>query len=160
LVQRVIELVNPQLTMAEEIAKRLQQDNAGGKANQWSLLAKRIQAAKSLTRTVDNMVGYQALLMLAKNDSTQVEPNPVLGTKGSWKRQELLRIARNEADNAAELRNIILNTKAPIIHTAPTPEQETIRMLSPNLPDQLKQKVDIIMGHWMDYNRLFTRPNQ
>lgn len=159
LVQRVAVLTISDLSRAKKIAEELSIDSTGTKTERWRLLGKRIAAVMSLVRTTDNMVGYQAVLDLSKSDGIKPEPNPVLGTRSSWKRTALLHIARDEIDNAAELRHLLLTTRAPLIDTAPTPEQETIRMLGPELPDQIKKKINIMNAHWMDYNRLFTRPN-
>jgi hypothetical protein len=43
---------------------------------------------------------------------------------------------------------------------APTAEEEYVMRLGPNLVEQLKLKIDIMNAHWMDYDRLFTRPIQ
>lgn len=159
MVQRVIELTTDDLNHAEKMATQLGTDKDSPGADKWRLLGKRIAVVRSLVRTVDNMVGYQAVLDLAKNDGVKPNPNPVLGAKSSWKRTELLRIARDEIDNAAELRHLLLTTNEQLIKTASTPDQETIRMLGPELPDQIKKKIDIMNAHWEDYKRLFTRPN-
>lgn len=160
LVQRVTELMRSDLEQARQAAARLIEGaESESKKEEWQLLDKRLAVAESFTRSVDNMVGYQALLELAKNDSTKPEPNPVLGAKNSWKRQELLRIARNEIDNAVQLREILMSTDTPLIETAATPEEESIMVLSPDLPNQLKKKIDIMNSKWLDYDRLFTRPN-
>jgi hypothetical protein len=41
-----------------------------------------------------------------------------------------------------------------------TSETETIRQLGPDLSNQLQRKIDLMAEHWLDYNRVFTRPNQ
>lgn len=160
LVQRVSELMMSDLGRARDATSRLIEGaQTQEKRQEWELLDKRLAVVESFTRSMDNMVGYQAVLELAKNDGNKPEPNPVLGAKNSWKRQELLRIARDEIDNAIELREILMSTDVPLVHMAKTPEGETIMMLSPELPDQLKKKIDIMNSKWMDYDRLFTRPN-
>lgn len=52
-----------------------------------------------------------------------------------------------------------MNTNEPLIHTAQTPDMESIRVLSPELIAQLKKKIDTMNRKWQDYNRLFTHPN-
>lgn len=160
LVQRVTELMMSDLGKARQAATRLIEGaDTQSKREEWILLDKRLAVVESFTRSVDNMVGYQALLELAKNDSTKPEPNPVLGAKNSWKRQELMRIARDEIDNAVELRELLMSTEAPLIEMAASPEEESIMVLSPDLVAQLKRKIDIMNSKWMDYDRVFTRPN-
>ncbi|MEX0719291.1 MAG: hypothetical protein WD059_01400 [Balneolaceae bacterium] len=160
LVQRLTELATGSIQEAIEASERLISGATDGHSvRQWELLNKRLKVVLSFIRTVDNVVGYQALLDLAKQDSVEVEPDPVLGALGSWKRQELIRIARNEVDNAAILRDLLVNTNEMLIHTARTPDMESIRVLSPQLTDQLKRKIEIMNNKWQDYNRLFTRPN-
>jgi hypothetical protein len=46
-----------------------------------------------------------------------------------------------------------------MLDTAPTPEEETIMRLGPNLPAQLTHKIDTMNAHWRDYDRIFTVPN-
>jgi aromatic ring-opening dioxygenase catalytic subunit (LigB family) len=70
-----------------------------------------------------------------------------------------MRLARNEIDNAMRLRQLLLSAKGPLLDLAPTPAEETIRRLGPDLPAQLKRKMDIMNAHWEDYKRLFTTPN-
>ncbi|MEX0719292.1 MAG: hypothetical protein WD059_01405 [Balneolaceae bacterium] len=160
LVQRVTELALSDLEQARQAAARLIEGaSSESQEKRWILLDKRLAVAESFIHSADNMVGYQALLELAKNDGNEPEPNPVLGARGSWKRQELIRLARNEIENAAKLRKLLLSSEEPLIYTAPTPEMESIMTLSPDLPDQLKKKIDIMNRKWQDYKRLFTQPN-
>jgi hypothetical protein len=42
---------------------------------------------------------------------------------------------------------------------APTPGEETIMRLGPNLTSQIKHKINVMSAHWRDYDRLFTVPN-
>ena len=42
---------------------------------------------------------------------------------------------------------------------APVPAEETIMKLGPGLVAQLKRKIDLMNAHWLDYDRLFTKPN-
>ena len=101
----------------------------------------------SLVQTIDNAIACQALLDLARSRDVKPEANPVLGTAASWDRQEIQRIARNEIDNAVRLKRLIESSPIPLIHTAEIPEYETIRILGPQLPSQLKKKIDIMNRH-------------
>jgi hypothetical protein len=46
-----------------------------------------------------------------------------------------------------------------IADTAKTKDEEYVRMLEPDLIDQLKKKMDIMNIHWDDCRRIFTQPN-
>jgi hypothetical protein len=160
LVQRVYEMVVQKLEKAEKLTnKLLRQEKNTEAANKWEALRNRLAVLHSLVRTIDNVVGYQALLDVAHSRNISPEPNPVLGTGPSWDRQEIMRIARNEIDNTANLKKILESSRIPLIQEAILPKYETIRMLGPDLTSQLKRKIDIMNAHWEDYKKMYTSPN-
>jgi hypothetical protein len=158
LVQNIIEKVTSALTKAQASAKRLPARESGSSMD-GDLLTQRLAALDCLVREVDNVVEYQAQIDRVKALGGKPEPNPVLRTQSGWDRTDLLRLARNEADNALRLRQLLLTAKGPLLDLAPTPAEETSRRLGPDLPAQLKKKIDIMNAHWEDYQRLFTVPN-
>jgi hypothetical protein len=160
LVQRVYEMVIQKLVTAQKLTdKLLTQERNSEATNKWEALKNRLAVLHSLMRTIDNVVGYQALLDVVHNRNVSPESNPVLGTGPSWDRQEIMRIARNEIDNTANLKKILESSKISLIQEAILPEYETIRMLGPDLISQLKKKIDIMNAHWEDYKKLYTSPN-
>jgi hypothetical protein len=150
LVQNIIEKVTGSLARAEAAATR---------APDGELLGQRLAALECMVRGVDDVVQYQAQLDRVKALGGKPEPNPVLGVQSGWDRTDLLRLARNEIDNAMRLRQLLMSAKGPLLDLAPTGEEETSRRLGPDLADQLKKKIDIMNAHWEDYQRLFTVPN-
>lgn len=126
---------------------------------QWDLMGRRVQAVIDLMQTADDMVSYQAQLDRVKHAHARVEPNPVLGVQSSWDRTDLMETARKEIDTAIDLKHLLESTHAPILDTASTPQEENIMRLGPDIQAQLKQKIEIMNGHWRDYDRLFTKPN-
>ena len=160
LVQRVYEMVVQKLEKAEKLTNKLfRQETNSESAERWDALRNRLAVLHSLVRTIDNVVGYQALLDVAHSRNSSPEPNPVLGTGPSWDRQEIMRIARNEIDNTANLKKILESSRILLIQEAILPKYETIRMLGPDLTSQLKKKIDIMNAHWEDYKTLYTSPN-
>ena len=157
LVQNIIEKVTGSLSRAEALALRLREGSSS--PGEWELLGQRLAALQCLVRGVDDIVEYQAQLDRVKALSVKPDPNPVLGAQSGWDRTDLMRLARNEIDNAMQLRQLLLSAKGPLLDLAPTPAEETIRRLGPDLPAQLKRKMDIMNAHWEDYKRLFTTPN-
>ena len=160
LFQRVIETVVPNVEGARTriLALRDAAPDATARAR-WDLLARRLEAAICLLHSADHMVGYQAQLDRVKSLAVAPEPNPVLGTESSWDRTDLMRLAREEIDNTAHLQRLLQGSADPILDLATLPEDETIMRLGPDLPAQLKRKIDLMNAHWLDYDRLFTKPN-
>lgn len=158
LVQNIIENVTMSTGRASAITKRIG-DAAGPDQIKWRLLHQRTLTLRCFVRTVDNAVKYQAGLDRAKALKIAPQADPVLGARSGWDREDLLKIARNEIDNAVELRRLLETAREPLVDTAPVPSEETMCRLGPALPTQLKQKVDVMNAHWEDYKRLFTPPN-
>jgi len=160
LFQRTIELTVPRarraLSLVEGIDGATKDETA---RKQWNLMGKRLQAVIYLLESADNMVAYQAQLDRVKSLGAKPEVNPVLGVQSSWDRTDLMETARKEIDTMVNLNRLLESTKEPILDLAPTPEEETIMRLGPNLASQIKHKIDIMNAHWRDYDRLFTLPN-
>jgi hypothetical protein len=126
---------------------------------QWELMGKRLQAVIYLLQSADDMVEYQAQLDRVKAIGAKPDPNPVLGVQSSWDRTDLMETARREIDTMVDLNRLLASTSEPILDLAPTPEEETIMRLGPNIAAQIKHKIDVMNAHWRDYDRLFTAPN-
>jgi hypothetical protein len=160
LFQRVIETTVPQVRSAlrrvERIAAAAKEEPA---RKEWELLGRRLEVLICLLHSADNMVAYQAHLDRASALGLKPEQNPPLGAQPDWARADMMETARKEIDNAVRLKELIESTRAPLLDTAPTSEEETIMRLGPDLPGQLKRKIDIMNAHWRDYDRIFTAPN-
>ena len=157
LVENILEKVTGSLIRAEVIASRLRESSSS--PAEWELLGQRLATLQCLVRSAGDIVQYQAQLDRVKALGGKPDPNPVLGAQSGWDRTDLMRLARNEIDNAMRLRQLLLSAKAPLLDLAPAPAEETIRRLGPDLPAQLKRKMDVMNAHWEDYKRLFTTPN-
>ena len=160
LFQRTVELTIPRVERARSLAEQLASggDKAQARA-QWSLTAKRLQALIYLLQSADHMIEYQAQLDRVRALGVKPETDPVLGTQASWDRTDLVDLARREIDTAIALKALLESSDRPILDLAPSPQEETIMRLGPELPRQLKHKVEIMNAHWRDYDRLFTVPN-
>jgi hypothetical protein len=160
LFQRDIELVQPRmrkaLSLVQGIAAAAKDD---AERNQWELLGKRLQAVIYLLESADHMVAYQAQLDRVKRLGIPPEIDPVLGTQSSWDRTDLMQLARQEIDTMVNLNRLLASTSEPVLDLAPTPGEESIMRLGPDIQAQIKDKIDIMNAHWRDYDRLFTVPN-
>ena len=160
LFQRVIETVVPDVELAIGHIRRIR-DGAPDEAakNRWDLFSRRLEVTLCLLRSADNMVCYQAQLDRVKSLAIKPEANPPLGTQSSWDRSDLVDTARREVDNTVQLLGLLQSTPQPLLDLAAVAEEETIMRLGPDLPAQLKRKIEIMNAHWTDYDRLFSPPN-
>ncbi|MEO5493669.1 MAG: hypothetical protein ABIR08_06545 [Sphingomonas sp.] len=160
LFQRSVELATPRaeraLALIQGIAATARDDAA---RRQWSLMARRVQALIYLLRSADDMVGYQAQLDRVTTLGIKPESNPELGVQSGWDRTEMLTLARREIDTMVSLKHLLEESGEPILDLALNRDEETIMRLGPDVPSQLKHKIDIMNAHWRDYDRLFTKPN-
>ena len=160
LFQRTIELTVSRARRALGLVQGIEgttKDEAARK--QWDLMGKRLQAVIYLLQSADNMVDYQAQLDRVKSLGLKPEVNPVLGVQSGWDRTDLMETARKEIDTMVNLNRLLESTTEPILDMAPTPGEETIMRLGPNLTSQIKHKINVMSAHWRDYDRLFTVPN-
>ena len=160
LFQRTIEVAMPRarraLSLVGEIQRAAKDDAT---RSQWELTGKRLQAVIYLLQSADDMVEYQAQLDRVKALGAKPEANPVLGVQSTWDRTDLMQVARREIDTMVDLNRLLQSSNQPILDLAPTPAEETIMRLGPNITAQIKHKIDVMNAHWRDYDRLFSAPN-
>ena len=134
------------------------------KSSAMDLLDLRLRVFRTLIENARNGLEYQYLLELARNGRLQrpVEFQEDLTDITQWRM--IKDVARREVDNTLALIDLLKSPPAPVLDLAYPPAQENIRVLGPNLADQLRRKVEIMMAHWEDYERLFDeeagRPNR
>jgi hypothetical protein len=157
LFQRDIELAVPRAERAKMLVEQIAPSSRDPRY--WDLTAKRIQAMIYLLQSADNMVKYQAQLDRVTALGAKPEANPVLGVQSDWARTDMMDTARSEMDIALNLDRLLASTSEPILDLAPTPGEETIMRLGPNVREALRHKVRTMQAHWRDYDRLFTIPN-
>jgi hypothetical protein len=160
LFQRTIEVTLPRAHRAMTLIAAIQSAASDEAARrQWELMGKRVQAVIYLLQSADDMVEYQAQLDRVKGLGEKPAANPVLGVQSGWDRTDLMETARKEIDTMVSLNRLLESTSEPILDLAPTPGEETIMRLGPNVTGQIQHKIDVMNAHWRDYDRLFTAPN-
>ncbi|HEX2101459.1 MAG TPA: hypothetical protein VHF69_12385 [Candidatus Synoicihabitans sp.] len=160
LFQRVIEISTPRIRSAMNAATRLREGASSDQAKaKWTLQLRRLEAVLLLLHSADNMVKYQAQLDRVKALGVKPETNPPLGAQSDWDRTDLMQTAREEIDVAVRLRRLLTDTREPILTTASNAAEEYTMLLGPDVPGQLKAKIDLMNARWGDYDRLFTVPN-
>ena len=160
LFQRAIELSVPRAQSAMQTMQAIAAaETDPAKRDYWTLSAQRVQALIYLLRSADDMVSYQAQLDRVSALGVKPEAHPVLGTQSDWARTDMIDLARREIDTTVALRDLLAKAHGPLLDLAPTPGEETIMRLGPDLPEVLDRKVRTMNAHWRDYDRLFTIPN-
>lgn len=119
------------------------------------LLDKRMQVFSILVDNCRGALEYQYLLDFARNGRLRrpIEFQQHLTDITEWR--AIKDLARREMDNSIVLADLLGSTQGVLIETAKTPQEESIRVLGPDLASQLRRKVKIMVSHWEDYERLF-----
>jgi hypothetical protein len=162
LFQRAIETAVPNIRTAQACAQRIADRATDDKIKKtWTVHAQRWDAVACLLNSAEQMVSFQAHLDRVHELGVKPEYNPPLGTQSDWARTDMQELARKEIDNTVHLLELIQGSSSanPIIDVAPTAGEEYVMRLSPELPAQLKHKIDTMNAHWTDYDRIFTKPN-
>ena len=122
----------------------------------FELLDARLRVFQILVDNCRDAIEFQYRLDTAGNGrlSRPVEFQEDLTDIPDWR--AIKDVARREIDNSSVLIDLLQSQKAPLIELAKTSEEENIRMLGPDLIDQLRKKVKIMIAHWEDYERLFV----
>jgi hypothetical protein len=122
----------------------------------FELLDARLRVFQILVDNCRDAIEFQYRLDIAGNGrlSRPVEFQQDLTDIPDWR--AIKDVARREIDNSSVLIDLLQSQKAPLIELAKTSEEENIRMLGPDLVDQLRKKVRIMIAHWQDYERLFV----
>ena len=122
----------------------------------FELLDARLRVFQILVDNCRDAIEFQYRLDIAGNGrlSRPVEFQEDLTDIPDWR--AIKDVARREIDNSSVLIDLLQSQKAPLIELAKTSEEENIRMLGPDLVDQLRKKVKIMIAHWQDYERLFV----
>jgi hypothetical protein len=122
-----------------------------------AILDTRLQVFQILVDNCRDALGYQYLLDITKNGSLR---RPIEFQEDLTNIQQWLSIkdtARREMDNAIILADLLESHKETLVELAPTREEESIRVLGPDLTEQLRRRVKIMIAHWEDYERLFDK---
>jgi len=119
------------------------------------ILDLRLRVFRTLIENARNGLEFQYLLELTQNGRLQrpVEFQEDLTDITQWRM--IKDVARREVDNTLALIGLLHSPPAPVLDLAYPPAKENIRVLGPDLTDQLRRKVKIMMAHWEDYERLF-----
>ena len=105
-----------------------------------------------------NVAFFQAYM----DDYTEPEEGvlEIFIDKGNRVREYVYNIYRSEIDNTMKLIELIKEASKGNLLVGEREDQEDIFTFSPKIADQLQKKIDIMMYHWQDLDRIFPRPNR
>jgi len=146
-----------ELNRARSDIRTIEETAGGDRRQRLELLDARLRVFEILVDNCRDAIEFQHLLDTAKDGSLRrpVEFQEELTDIPEWR--TIRDVARREIDNSSVLIDLLQSQKAPLIDIAKTSEDENIRVLGPDLIDQLKKRVKITIAHWQDFQRLCER---
>ncbi|MCE5270577.1 hypothetical protein LLH00_04765 [bacterium] len=102
---------------------------------------------------------YQEKIDYAREKGLRPELNQRFSLDSDLFRRDILQVARQEMDNTAQIADILERAGFPLIRQTADPSRENTWEFGPDLVKQLHLKLRIMRAHWLDYDRIFTRPN-
>lgn len=119
-------------------------------------LARRFEIFNCFLHTASAAIDYQAQLDRARRKpGFPDDPAWEAQTRIGWDHQLMMETARAEIDNTAGLIELLGANPGQYLVLAPTPQEEDIRLLGPDITAQLRRKLAVMNAHWEDYERLF-----
>ncbi len=85
-------------------------------------------------------------------------PDKIPTWTGDQDLQEFNEIMRDELDNTGELIKLLENGGMDLVNHAKDPALEDTFILGPDLIENLKQKRNIMLDHWLDIEDYLTSP--
>ena len=144
-----------ELDQARADLRAIEAAASGERLQQSKLFDKRLRVFEAIVNNCRDAIDYQFYLDTIKgwNLRRPIEAQQELTQIPEW--LAIRETARREIDNSAVLIDLLQSQEAPLIDLAKTNADENIRVLGPDLTDQLRKKIRIMMAHWEDYKRLF-----
>lgn len=102
---------------------------------------------------------YQEKIDYAREKGLKPELNQRFSLDSDLFRRDILQVARQEMDNTAQIADILERAGFQLIRQVADPAKENTWEFGPDLLKQLHLKMKIMRAHWLDYDRIFTRPN-
>jgi hypothetical protein len=116
----------------------------------------RLRVLSCFYRNARNVIQYQDILDRTDYEHPPKEEN-IYPMDGNQKLREIQNVTRAEIDNTNELVGLLESAKVPLVEVAPSAAEEDIFLIGPNIVEQLRKKVEIMLRHQLDVYRLFRR---
>ena len=152
---RILGEVRSAVAAARAAAARLAAAADAAAAHEWRLLDTRLAAFQAVAANSANAIAYQHYLDVIRASDLRRPVERVQGLTGIEEWGQIREVARSELENTARLVQLLESTPEPVLDLAASPAEEDIRVLGPDLVDELRAKMRIMVAHWEDYERLF-----
>lgn len=119
-------------------------------------LGLRLKVLICFYRNARNTIQYQDILDRTDYDNPPKEEN-IYPMDGDQKLREIQNVTRDEIDNINELINLLERSPVPLVEVAPSTDEEDIFLIGPNIVEQLRKKIQIMLRHQLDIYRLYRR---
>jgi hypothetical protein len=120
------------------------------------ILSLRLRTLVCFYRNARNTIQYQDILDRTDYEHPPREEN-IYPMDGDQKLREIQNVTRDEIDNVNELTGLLESSKVPLVELAPSMAEEDIFLIGPNIVEQLRKKVQIMLEHQLDVYRLYKR---
>jgi len=126
------------------------------KIEKMEMLRLRLETLICFYKNAKNVIQYQDILDRTDYETPPEEEN-IYPLEGDQLLREIQNVTRDEIDNTYKLISLLESTKIPLVKTSSTVEDEDIFNLGSNIIEQLKKKVNIMLKHQLEVNRLYKR---
>ena len=156
LVNNLIVRMLADLKVARGDLRAIEETSDGERHQGLELLEARLRAFAIVADNGRDAIEYQHILDITKGGALRrpVEFQEDLTDIPEWR--AIKDIARREIDNSSVLIGLLQSHQAPLIDLAQNSADENIRVLGPDVVEQLRKRVKIMIAHWADYQRLFA----
>jgi len=122
-------------------------------------LENRLSLYRLICQGAVNAPGYQEKIDYIREKGIKPELNQRFSLDSDLFRRDILQVARLEMDNTAQIIELLEKSDFPLLRQELDPAKENTWEFGPDLLRQLQLKLKIMRAHWLDYDRIFTRPN-
>ncbi|HEX9973441.1 MAG TPA: hypothetical protein VGD14_15320, partial [bacterium] len=136
-----------------QIQKKLNNKNQAQKIESLRL---RLKTLICFYKNAKHTIQYQDILDRTDYENPTIEQN-IYPMDGDQLLREIQIVTRNEIDNTNELIALLESTKIPLVKTAASMEEEDVFNIGPNIIEQLKKKVSIMLKRQLEVRRLYKR---
>ncbi|HOA79393.1 MAG TPA: hypothetical protein PKO39_08115, partial [Bacilli bacterium] len=128
-------------------------------ASSFSLAKDRVELLIAFCKNYQNAMQFQQVI-----DETDFTEKPVITSLWPQDADKRLTkvelVTRSEIDNTRKIINLIKGREREMLVLAPSPEEEDIFWLTPNIVETLEKKIAIMLDRQLDVKRVYVTANK